>query len=87
MHEGVRQDTGPEGGLCRCEVTLDIRTIYAPIESDLEKVEVLLHDYARAEFEPLMEVLEATITSGGKRIRPALVLLSGRFYPQRDLHL
>ncbi|MGB8644781.1 MAG: polyprenyl synthetase family protein [Anaerolineae bacterium] len=66
---------------------MDIRSIFAPIESDLQSVEVLLRNYARAEFEPLMEVLEAAITSGGKRIRPALVLLAGRFYPQTDLNL
>ncbi len=74
-------------GLRRREVTLDIRSIFAPVDSDLQHVEIMLREYARAEFAPLMEVLESTITSGGKRIRPALVLLSGRLYPQNDLNL
>jgi len=69
------------------EVTLDIRSIFAPIASDLQKVEVQLHETARAEFGPLSDVIEATIESGGKRIRPALVLLSGRFHPLKDEHL
>jgi geranylgeranyl pyrophosphate synthase len=60
---------------------LDIRDIFAPIESDLQNVEVVLREYARAEFGPLAEVIEGTIGGGGKRVRPALVLLSGRFHP------
>lgn len=59
---------------------MEIREIFAPIESDLKNVEVVLRDYARAEFGPLAEVIETTIGSGGKRIRPALVLLSARFH-------
>ncbi len=47
----------------------------------------MLREYARADFAPLMDVLEKTITSGGKRIRPALVLLGGRLYPQNDVNL
>jgi octaprenyl-diphosphate synthase len=70
------------------EVTLDIREIFAPIESDLQNVEVVLRDYARSEFGPLAEVIESTIGGGGKRVRPALVLLSGRFHPvaEEDLY-
>ena len=71
----------------RSEVILDIRTLFAPIVSDLEKVEVLLHEAAQAEFGPLSDVIETTIESGGKRIRPALALLSGRFHPVREEHL
>ncbi len=66
---------------------MDIHDIFAPIESDLQKVEMLLRDYARAEFGPLAEVIETTIGSGGKRVRPALVLLCGRFHPVREDHL
>jgi geranylgeranyl pyrophosphate synthase len=60
---------------------LEIREIFAPIEHDLKNVEGALRDYARAEFGPLSEVIESTIGGGGKRVRPALVLLSGRFHP------
>ncbi len=64
-----------------------IRSIFAPIASDLQKVEVQLHETAHAEFGPLSEVIETTIESGGKRIRPALVLLSGHFHPVKEEHL
>lgn len=60
---------------------MDIHEIFAPIESDLKNVEAILRDYARAEFGPLSEVIESTIGSGGKRVRPALVLLGARFHP------
>jgi octaprenyl-diphosphate synthase len=73
--------------LLHCEVTLDIHEIFAPIESDLHQVELMLRDYARTEFGPLAEVIESTIGSGGKRVRPALVLLSGRFHPVAEDHL
>lgn len=60
---------------------LDIHEIFAPIESDLKNVENVLREYARAQFGPLAEVIESTIGGGGKRVRPALVLLSGQFHP------
>jgi hypothetical protein len=43
----------------------------------LAKVEVRLRDAALAEFGPLAVVIESLVESGGKRIRPALVLLAG----------
>lgn len=60
---------------------LDIRDIFAPIETDLQNVELVLRDYAQAEFGPLAQVIQGTISGGGKRVRPALVLLSGQFHP------
>jgi geranylgeranyl pyrophosphate synthase len=69
------------------EVTLDIHSIFAPIERDLQKLELSLQEASRAEFGPLADVIETTIESGGKRIRPALVLLSGRFHPVNEEHL
>ncbi len=69
------------------EVTLDIRSIFAPVEADLRKVEERLHETAYSEFGPLSEVLKTTIGSGGKRIRPALVLLAGHFHSVDREHL
>lgn len=66
---------------------MELAKIFEPIETDLEHVEVGLRDAARAEFGPLAEVIETLIESGGKRIRPALVLLAGRLFPQNDEHL
>ncbi len=69
------------------EVALDIRSIFAPVASDLERVERQLHESVQADFGPLSEVVESTIGSGGKRIRPALALLSGRMRPVDDRNL
>lgn len=66
---------------------MELRDILKPIESDLKKVEVRLRDSARAEFGPLSLVIESLIDSGGKRVRPALVLLAGRMYRQNDEYL
>lgn len=66
---------------------MELQEITRPIEADLEKVEVLLRDAARAEFGPLALVIESIIESGGKRMRPAVTLLAGLMYPQNHDHL
>ncbi len=66
---------------------MDIHAIFTPIESELNQVEARLRSEARADFGPLAEVIEAIIESGGKRIRPALVLLSGHLRSVDEEHL
>jgi geranylgeranyl pyrophosphate synthase len=66
------------------EGTLELQTIFAPIAKDLPEVETRLRAASHAEFGPLAEVIESVIFSGGKRIRPALVLLCGRMHPVED---
>lgn len=66
---------------------MELKQVLKPIEADLNAVEALLRDSARSEFGPLALVIESIIESGGKRIRPALVLLAGRMYPQNHEHL
>lgn len=66
---------------------MELKQVLKPIEADLNEVEVLLRESARSEFGPLALVIESMIESGGKRIRPALVLLAGRMYPQNREHL
>jgi geranylgeranyl pyrophosphate synthase len=60
---------------------LDIIAILSPITNELQIVEVRLRDAIRVEFEPLANVFEGLIGSGGKRIRPALAILSTKFHP------
>jgi geranylgeranyl pyrophosphate synthase len=60
---------------------LGINSILAPIQSDLQKVETRLRESIRLEYAPLTSVFETLIESGGKRIRPALVILSAKFHP------
>lgn len=60
---------------------MDINLILSPIQSELQAVEVRLRESIHVEFEPLTNVFESLIGSGGKRIRPALSVLSTKFHP------
>ena len=57
-----------------------LEKIYGLIESDLAKVEEKLNSVSKVDFSWLSKMLGYTIEGGGKRIRPALTLLSGKFY-------
>jgi geranylgeranyl pyrophosphate synthase len=59
---------------------MDLTNIYKPVKGDLKKVEQSLEEITDAEFSLLAELLAYTLKDGGKRIRPALTLLSGKFY-------
>lgn len=54
--------------------------IYQPVQDDLVTVEEWLKSVAKVEYIRLSELLNYSISDGGKRIRPALVLLAGKFY-------
>jgi octaprenyl-diphosphate synthase len=57
-----------------------LSTIYEPVQEDLVKVEARLRSVCEVNFPRLSKLLDHSLKSGGKRIRPALVLLSGKFY-------
>jgi len=59
---------------------LSLSTIYEPIREDLAKVEDRLNSVAEVSSPWLAELLVHSLKTGGKRIRPALVLLSGKFH-------
>ncbi len=59
---------------------MQLSTIYEPIQEDLAKVEDKLRSASKVDFPWLSELLGHCLSSGGKRIRPALALLSGKFY-------
>jgi len=59
---------------------LELSTIYAPIQKDLAKVEDRLMSVRKVDFSHLSELLDYSLKGDGKRIRPALTLLSGKFY-------
>jgi len=59
---------------------LSLGTIYEPVREDLAKVEARLKAVGEVSSNRLSELLAHSLGSGGKRVRPALVLLSGRFY-------
>ena len=55
-------------------------SIYRPIEEEMLQVEEDLKAVYRLDFPHLAEIIEHVLKSKGKRIRPALALLAGRFY-------
>jgi len=48
----------------------------APVQADLDEFERRLHDIVRADMGPLADAMQQILHAGGKRIRPALVLLA-----------
>jgi geranylgeranyl pyrophosphate synthase len=63
---------------------VELDRIYQLIEADLASVNEELNSVGRVDFPWLAEMLDAAVKGGGKRIRPALTLLAGKFY-QYDL--
>ncbi len=59
---------------------MQLSTIYQPIQEDLVKVEDCLKSVSEGAFDRLSQLLDYSLESGGKRVRPALTLLSGKFY-------
>jgi octaprenyl-diphosphate synthase len=55
-----------------------LRTLYTPIAPELEQVENLLHDELRSDHPFVDELVKHGFRLGGKRLRPALLLLAGR---------
>ena len=51
------------------------------IREELERVERKMREASRIEYEQLRATLDYLLSGGGKRLRPALVLLSNKFYP------
>ncbi len=59
---------------------LPLRAIYESVQDDLNSVEDRLRSMSRVPFEHLSELLDHSLKAGGKRVRPILTLLSGKFY-------
>lgn len=59
---------------------MPLSAIYEPIQGDLDKVEDELGSVSKVSFLWLSKLLAYSLKGGGKRIRPALTLLSGKFY-------
>jgi octaprenyl-diphosphate synthase len=62
---------------------LETSQIYAPVADDLKKVEEAIKTVSHVDFSWLAQLLDHSLGVGGKRIRPALTLLSARFYNYR----
>ena len=59
---------------------MKILSLFKPIDRELEVVEEKLRQAADAEHAQLGEVLRYLLDSGGKRIRPAVVILASKFH-------
>ena len=59
---------------------LTLEEIYASVQSDLNTVGDWLQSVTRVSYVPQAKMLEHSLKDTGKHIRPALVLLSGKFY-------
>jgi geranylgeranyl pyrophosphate synthase len=53
--------------------------LYGPVQQDIARVEGLLASLRPADFPFLSRILDHVLEAGGKRVRPALALLAGRF--------
>jgi geranylgeranyl pyrophosphate synthase len=53
--------------------------LYGSVQEDLALVEKTFESLKQADYGPLGEMLEMVLSGGGKLLRPALALLSGRF--------
>ncbi len=52
---------------------------YGPVQQDLAPVEAALESLRDVDFAPMAEMLNLVLARGGKRMRPALALLAGKF--------
>lgn len=59
---------------------MELNEIYAPIQADLSKIEDTLKSVCRVDFPHLAKLLDYSLMGVGKRIRPILTLLAGKFY-------
>jgi geranylgeranyl pyrophosphate synthase len=59
---------------------VELSKIYAPVNEDLIQVEKAIRAVAQVDFKWLAQLLEHSLSAGGKRIRPALTLMSGRYH-------
>ena len=59
---------------------MDLNMIYESMQEDLETVEGRIKAVSRVENPNLSQLLEYSLRSDGKKIRPVLTLLSGKFY-------
>ncbi|MFC1847434.1 polyprenyl synthetase family protein [Chloroflexota bacterium] len=62
------------------EGILELSKIYEAVQEDLNEVEDRLKSVSKVDYPYLSELLDYSLKSDGKRLRPILTLLSGKFY-------
>ena len=66
---------------------METSSIYEVVREDLAKVEDKLSVVSKVDFTSLSELLDYSLRSDGKRIRPILTLLSSKFYDYNNDHI
>ncbi len=74
----TREEAGAMNNFPGTQISLTYRSIVDSIKLDLESVESLLRQEMRSEIETIDRMLCHPMFWGGKRIRPALLLLAGQ---------
>jgi octaprenyl-diphosphate synthase len=65
---------------------LSVKQLFAPIAADMQAVDAVIRDRLHSEVVLIRQVAEYIIHSGGKRLRPALVLLTAGAMGYRGTH-
>ncbi len=60
-----------------------VATLYEPVREELKQVEDVLDSIKNVDFPMLSEMLEHVLAGGGKKLRPTVALLAGRFGEHR----
>ena len=60
------------------KTALTLQEIYSLVAADLERVEEEIEGYSRSSVGPIFEIGRHLMEAGGKRVRPALLLLTAR---------
>jgi len=66
---------------------MHVAAIHEPVQQELAQVEAALEAVRRSEFPRLEGMLEHVLVGGGKRLRPTIALLAGRFGEYRPERL
>ena len=71
----------------RTSLCMSVEQIYAPVRDDFERVNQLIHEQLSSHVPLVEHIAHYIVDSGGKRLRPLLVLLSARALDYRgDQH-
>ncbi len=57
---------------------MELKQILEPVSADLKRVDAVIHERLRSEVSLINEVANYLVAAGGKRLRPAIVLLAAR---------
>ena len=58
---------------------MNLDSLYGPVHQDLDLVDETIDALRDVDFEPMAEMLDLVLAARGKRLRPALSLLAGKF--------